>query len=105
MTAVAIVFIIGIGTYLLRLSFIGAVGSRTMPDWAMIPLRYVAPAVLAALVAPAVLLRDGVLDVAPATNPRAIAALVAILIAVKTKNVAAVIIAGMAVVWLLQALL
>jgi branched-subunit amino acid transport protein len=52
-----------------------------------------------------VLLRDGTFDVAPASNPRAIAALIAILIAWKTKNVAAVIVAGMAVVWLFQALL
>ena len=63
----------------------------------------VAPAVLAALVAPAVLLSDGALDVAPATNPRALAALVAIVVAWKAKNVAAVFVAGMSVVWLLQA--
>ena len=105
MTDLAIIITIGIGTYLLRLSFIGILGDRTMPDWAMVPLRFVAPAVLAALVAPAVLLRDGSIDLSPATNPRALAALVALLIAWKTKNVAAVIVAGMAVVWLLQALL
>ena len=75
-----------------------------MPDWAMVPLQYVAPAVLAALVAPAVLLRDNSIDLSPVTNPRALAALIALLIAWKTKSVAAVIVAGMAVVWLLQAL-
>jgi branched-subunit amino acid transport protein len=104
MTDLAVIVTIGVGTYLLRLSFVGIIGDRTMPDWAMVPLRYVAPAVLAALVAPAVLLRDGSLDVVPATNPRAIAALLALVVAWKTKNVAAVIVAGMAVVWLLQAL-
>lgn len=104
MTDLAVIVTIGIGTYLTRLSFIGIVGDRTMPDWAMVPLRFVAPAVLAALVAPAVLLRGGSLDVLPATNPRALAALVALVVAWKTKNVAAVIVAGMAVVWLLQAL-
>lgn len=105
MTALATIVTIGIGTYLLRLSFVGILGTRKMPDWAMVPLRFVAPAVLAALVAPAVLLRDGSVDLSPVTNPRALAALVALLIAWKTKNVAAVIVAGMAVVWLLQALL
>jgi branched-subunit amino acid transport protein len=105
MTEFAIIVTIGVGTYLLRLSSIGILGERTMPDWAMVPLRFVAPAVLAALVAPAVLLRDGSIDLSPVTNPRALAALVALLIAWKTKNVAAVIVAGMAVVWLLQAML
>ena len=104
MSEFAIIVAIGVGTYLLRLSFIGILGDRTMPDWAIVPLRFVAPAVLAALVAPAVLLRDGSVDVSPATNPRALAALIALLIAWKTKNVTAVIVAGMAVIWLLQAL-
>ena len=49
MSNVGIIFAIGIGTYLLRLSFIGIVGDRAMPDWALVPLRFVAPAVLAAL--------------------------------------------------------
>lgn len=105
MTDIAIIVTIGVGTYLLRLSFIGILGNRTMPDWAMVPLQYVAPGVLAALVAPAVLLRDNSIDLSPVTNPRALAALIALLIAWKTKSVAAVIVAGMAVVWLLQALL
>ena len=105
MNDAAIIVTIGVGTYLLRLSFIGIIGDRTMPDWAMVPLRFVAPAVLAALVAPAVLLRDGAVDLSPATNPRVLAALIALLIAWKTKNVAAVVVAGMAVVWFLQALL
>ena len=100
----AIVLAIGVGTYLIRLSFIGIVGDRTMPEWAMIPLRFVAPAVLAALAAPAVLLRAGALDISPATNPRAIAAAVALLLAWKTRNVAAVIAAGMVTVWALQAI-
>ncbi len=102
MNAVAIIFAIGIGTYLIRLSFIGIIGDRPMPDWALVPLRFVAPAVLAALAAPAVLLRDGSLDINPATNPRALAAVVALLLAWKTKNVGVVIAAGMITVWTLQ---
>lgn len=104
MTNIGIIFAIGIGTYLLRLSFIGIVGDRVMPEWALVPLRFVAPAVLAALIAPAVLLNDGALDVSPASNPRAIAALVALLLAWKTKSVPVVIAAGLITVWALQAL-
>lgn len=103
MSNVAVIFAIGAGTYLLRLSFIGIVGNRVMPNWALIPLRFVAPAVLAALIAPAVLLKDGALDLSPGSNPRAIAALVALLLAWKTKSVPLVIAAGLMTVWALQA--
>ena len=41
MNDAAIIVTIGVGTYLLRLSFIGIIGDRTMPDWAMVPLRFV----------------------------------------------------------------
>ena len=104
MSNIAIIFAIGVGTYLLRLSFIGIVGDRAMPEWALVPLRFVAPAVLAALIAPAVLLNEGSLDVSPASNPRAVAALVALLLAWKTRSVPVVIAAGLATVWALQAL-
>ena len=104
MSYIAVIFAIRIGTYLLRLSFIGIVGDRAMPEWALVPLRFVAPAVLAALIAPAVLLNDGALDLSPASNPRAVAALVALLLAWKTRSVPAVIAAGLMVVWALQAM-
>lgn len=104
MTNVGIIFAIGIGTYLLRLSFIGILGDRVMPEWALVPVRFVGPAVLAALIAPAVLLADGALDLSPASNPRAIAALVALLLAWKTRSVPVVIAAGLVTVWALQAL-
>lgn len=104
MSNIATIFAIGVGTYLLRLSFIGIVGDRAMPEWALVPLRFVAPSVLAALIAPAVLLNKGALDLSPPTNPRAIAALVALLLAWKTRSVPAVIAAGLMTVWALQAL-
>ena len=46
---------LGAGTFLLRYSFLGAIGSRPMPQWFLRMLRYTAVAVLPALVAPAVL--------------------------------------------------
>lgn len=103
MSSVAVIIVIGIGTYLERLSFIGIIGDREIPEWAVLPLRFVAPAVFAALVAPAVLLQDGSLVLSPAVNPRALATLIALLVAWRTKSVAATLVAGMAAIWLLQA--
>ena len=93
---------IGIGTYLTRLSFIGAFGEREMPAWLERPLRFVAPAVLAAIVLPAVLTPDGSIDVVPATNPRFLAAVVATAAALKWRNVSLVIAVGMGSLWLLD---
>lgn len=105
MSAAVVILIIGVGTYLERLSFIGIIGDRKVADWAVLPLRFVAPAVFAALVAPAVLLRDDRLELSPAANPQALATLVALLVAWRTKSVAATLVSGMAALWLLQALL
>jgi branched-subunit amino acid transport protein len=103
MSAAVVILIIGAGTYLERLSFIGIIGDREIPQWAVLPLRFVAPAVFAALVAPAVLLQDDSLELSPTTNPQALATLVALLVAWRTKSVAATLVSGMAALWLLQA--
>jgi branched-subunit amino acid transport protein len=97
-----VVVIIGVGTYLTRLSFVGLLGDRGLPRWAERPLRFVAPSVLAALVAPAVLLRDGSPDLAPGTNPRLLAAVLGALVAWRLKSLSAAVVAGMASLWLLQ---
>lgn len=96
---------IGLGTYLTRLSFIGAFGERAMPVWLERPLRYVAPSVLAAIVLPAVVMPDGVVELLPAANPRFLAAVIAGAVAVKWRNVSLVIAVGMASLWLLDWLL
>jgi branched-subunit amino acid transport protein len=99
-----VVLVIGLGTYALRLSFIGVLGTRPMPMWAQRPLRFVAPAVLAALVLPAVVLSEGAADVTPLGNPRFTAAVVATLVAWRLKNVAGVMVVGMGALWILQGL-
>ncbi len=99
------VIVIGLGTYLTRLSFIGAFGERQMPPWLGRPLRYVAPAVLGAIVLPAVVMPDGVVDFSPATNPRFVAGLIAMAVAIRFRNVTVVIAVGMAALWILDALL
>jgi len=105
MSTLAIIIVIGIGSYLIRLSFIGILGTRTVPAWAEAPLHYVAPAVFAALVFPAVLLRDGAVELMPSANPRLLAAALAALTAWLTKSVGAAIVVGLGALWILQAVL
>jgi branched-subunit amino acid transport protein len=50
----AIIAVLGVGTYLIRFSFLGLVGERRMPDWLLRHLRYTPVAVLPGLVAPLV---------------------------------------------------
>ncbi len=50
-----IVAVMGVGTYLIRFSFLGLIGARKMPDWVLRHLRYTPVAVLPGLVAPLVL--------------------------------------------------
>lgn len=94
----------GLVTFLIRLSFIA--GGRWLPDNPRFQalLRYVPPAVLAALIAPEVLIRDGAFAAAP-DNPRLWAALAAIAVALLSRNVLATIVAGMLTLWGVQWLL
>ena len=103
-TYLVIVFVVGIGTYLTRLSFVATFARSGVPPWLEAPLRYVAPAVLAALVAPAVIAPDGIVDVSTG-NPRFFAGLTALVVALWTKSVPWTILAGMASLWVFQALL
>lgn len=64
-------------------------------------LGYVPPAVLAALIAPEILIRNGELSVA-GDNPRLWAALLAGVVALLTRNVLATIGGGLAALWLIQ---
>ena len=96
-----IITIIGISTYLSRLSLTGVFGRRGVPAALDAPLRYVAPAVLAALAAPAIVAPDGPIDLTPA-NLRLIAGLAAGLVAWKTKNVGLTIVVGLLTLGLLD---
>jgi branched-subunit amino acid transport protein len=100
-----VIGLIGVGTYLTRLSFIGIIGERQIPGWCLPPLRFVAPAVLAAIVAPAVVFTDHGFDLSPAGNPRLLAAVIAAIITWRLKNVVWAIVVGMGALWLLQWLL
>ncbi len=96
------VCIIGLGTYLTRLSFIGAFANREMPAWMERPLRYVAPAVMGAIVLPAVVRPEGVIELLPAANPRFLAGVIAATVAYRWRNVSLVIVVGMGSLWLID---
>lgn len=51
----AIIGVLGLGTFLIRFSFLGLIGRRPLPAWALRYLRYTPVAVLPGLIAPAVL--------------------------------------------------
>ena len=92
---------IGLGTFLLRFSFIYLFGRLKMPDWLWRALNYVPASVLAALVFPALTYRGGVLDIS-LQNARLLAGLGGALVAWRTKNVLLTILVGMVLFWLLQ---
>lgn len=50
----AIIAALGVGTYLIRFSFLGLIGDRQIPEWILRHLRYTAVAILPGLVAPLV---------------------------------------------------
>lgn len=97
-----VVLAAGFGTFLIRLSFIQFADRRQLPRSFVRALRFVPPAVLSAIILPAVLkLPGGTLDYAPG-NPKIIAAVIAALIAWATKNALFTILGGMAAFWALS---
>jgi branched-subunit amino acid transport protein len=80
-----IIVAVGIGTFLLRFSFLGVLGAARLPDWVLRHLRYTAVAVLPGLVAPLVLwpaATGGTPDL-----PRFAAAVVTVGVGYLTRNV------------------
>lgn len=86
----------GLVTYLTRLSFIALWGRFDVPELLRDALRYVPPAVLAAIIVPDVLMPGGSLDVSLG-NERLLAAAVAALVAWRTRNALLTIVVGAAV--------
>jgi len=91
------------GTFLLRLSFIELWKWMRVPPLLVRALNYVPPAVLAALVLPALFRSGGAIDVSP-DNLRLYAGLVAAVVAWYTQGMITTLAAGMGALWLLQAL-
>ncbi|PKP85132.1 MAG: AzlD domain-containing protein [Alphaproteobacteria bacterium HGW-Alphaproteobacteria-2] len=98
-----IIAALGLGTWLIRFSFIGLIGDRALPEWVLRHLRYTPVAVLPGLIAPLVLwprATEGETDPA-----RLAAAGVALALGVWTKNVIATVFGGMGTLYLVQYLL
>ena len=95
------VILAGLVTLGIRASFILLPPDTQVPAWVTGSLKYVAAAVLPALIMPDVLFRD----VAPGdtlNTYRIIAAVVAALFALKTKSTFGTLLVGMAALWLLK---
>ena len=95
--------IVGVGavTFFMRASFIVFTDPQRFPAHFRHALGFVPPAVLAAIVAPGLLMPHGVLDLS-LDNPRPIAGILAILVAARSRSVLAAILSGMGALWLLQ---
>jgi branched-subunit amino acid transport protein len=91
--------LLGIGTFLIRFSFLGIFGGRQMPEWALLHLRYVGVAVFPAIFTPLVVwppANEGQID-----PIRLTAALAALLVGLRV-NVIFSIIAGMGAFYALR---
>ena len=98
-----IIVVLGIGTFLLRFSFLGLIGDRPLPAWVLRHLRYTAVAVMPGLIAPLVIwpaATDGTPE--PARISAAIATLA---VGILTRNVALAILTGGATLYTILFLL
>jgi branched-subunit amino acid transport protein len=100
-----VVVAVGALTYLSRLSFIALFNRVRMPLLVSRALRYVPAAMLTAIIVPAVALRGSAAPDLALEYAKLAAALVAALVAWRTRNPAATIVSGMAVLWIAQWLL
>ena len=101
MSAWIAIVCVGAVTFLLRASFIAFADPQRFPRIFRQALAFVPPAVLAAIVAPGLLMSGGVLDLG-VHNARLAAGLLAIVVAARTRSVLASIVSGMCALWLLQ---
>ncbi|WCR11403.1 AzlD domain-containing protein [Paracoccus stylophorae] len=92
LTVWTVILVLGIGTFLIRWSFLGVLGNRPLPGWVLRMLRYTPVSVLPALVAPLVMWPE-----ATAGQPdpaRLSAAAATLLVGLLTRNVILAILAG-----------
>jgi branched-subunit amino acid transport protein len=92
---------VAVVTFLLRASFLLFADPHKFPHAFRQALTFVPPAVLAAIVAPGLLMPQGAFDPTSA-NPRWIAGLAAIAVAARTRHPLAAIAVGMPALWFLQ---
>ena len=98
-----IILALGAGTFLIRFSFLGFLGNRTLSPWLLRHLRYTAVGILPAMVTPLILwpeATEGQID-----PVRIVAAALALGVGLWTKSAIWAIVAGMSGLWLLGYLL
>jgi branched-subunit amino acid transport protein len=99
-TVWVVIVALGIGTFLIRYSFIGIIGDKELPEWMLRHLRYVPVAVLPGLVAPLV-----VWPTATDGNPdpaRLMAAAMALFIGAVFKSTLGAVAGGMGMLYMVQ---
>lgn len=94
----------GLITFAIRLSLIALVGRTDIPPAVRRSLRFVPPAVLMALAAPALVRPEGTIDLS-FTNAYLVAGGLAALIAWRTQHTLLTIGTGMTILWVLTAIL
>ncbi len=97
---ILVVLLGGLGTYLVRISFLFILGNRMISPLVENVLRYIPPAAFAALAVPAVIRPEGVIDIG-ADNLKLVAAVVALAIGIRTRSVMWVLVSGMVSLWTL----
>lgn len=102
MNAFMVTLAVGIGTYVLRALFILALARKHIPDRVLLALQFVAPAVLGSLVIAVLIDADGRVAMG---IPEAAALATGIAVAFKTRNHILTLIVGMAVFWIVRALI
>jgi branched-subunit amino acid transport protein len=100
-----VILVVGMLNYLSRLSFIALFARVEIPPLIARALRFVPAAMLTAIVVPAVVFTAPATLAFSYTNPKLVAALVAALIAWRTKSATATMGAGMVALWTAQWLL
>lgn len=96
-----IMIVVGLLTFLIRLSFIALLERIQLPALFQRALRLVPIAVLSAIIAPEIGLKNNALFISPDNN-RLLAGILATCVAYLTRNVIWTIIIGMAAFWALQ---
>lgn len=92
-----IIFFLGIGTYLIRFSFLGLIGNRQLPKWFIQHLNYVGVAVMPGLIIPFLVWPDatgGTLDA-----PRLLAAIAAFWFGIWKRSALWSVISGISVLY------
>jgi branched-subunit amino acid transport protein len=92
-------------TFGVRYPVLALVGRLKLPEVVLRALRFVPPAVLSAIIFPAVFYPDGVQLRLGLDNPRVLAVIIAGLVAWRSKNLLLTIVVGMVALWVLQVLM